>query len=104
MWADIQSFGGEVLWLPRIGRRPDGERHRGCELKYSRVHTKSFGSLYFPGAALMCAMSSPAPTIGRIVDLTLTLRRGMRGVQVDPLHRIAKEGWNTSTLHLYSHC
>jgi arylformamidase len=51
-------------------------------------------------------MSQPLPLASnaRIIDLTLTLRPGMRGVQVDPLHRITAEGWNSSTLHLYSHC
>ncbi|MGQ0636441.1 MAG: cyclase family protein [Planctomycetaceae bacterium] len=40
----------------------------------------------------------------RIVDLTLTLKRGMRGVELAPEHTIGEHGWNSSTLHLYSHC
>ena len=39
----------------------------------------------------------------RIVDLSLTLRAGMRGVDWEPASTIAEEGWNTRTLHLYSH-
>jgi arylformamidase len=38
-----------------------------------------------------------------IVDLTLTLRRGMRGVEWDSKHTVERDGWNTRTLHLYSH-
>ena len=39
----------------------------------------------------------------RIVDLTLTAYHGMRGVQIHPHTRIAKEGFNTTNLTLYSH-
>ena len=41
--------------------------------------------------------------MARIVDLTLTVRNGMRGVAFEQLHTVAKDGWNTRTLHLYSH-
>lgn len=40
----------------------------------------------------------------RVIDLTVALRSGMRGVQIDPRHRIGSDGWNSSTLQLYSHC
>lgn len=40
----------------------------------------------------------------RIIDLTLTLRRGMRGVDYEPKFTLEREGWNARTLHLYSHC
>jgi kynurenine formamidase len=40
----------------------------------------------------------------RIIDLTLTLRYGMRGVEMEPKFRYERDGWNASTLHLYSHC
>jgi kynurenine formamidase len=40
----------------------------------------------------------------RIVDLTLTLTPGMRGVAVDTARTIEQHGWNATTLHLYSHC
>ena len=43
----------------------------------------------------------PAP---RIIDLTLTLRPGMRGFEMEPKFRFDRDGWNASTLHLYSHC
>ncbi len=38
-----------------------------------------------------------------IVDLSQTLRHGMRGVEILPHTRIANEGYNTTNLHLYSH-
>jgi len=41
--------------------------------------------------------------MARIIDLTLTVRHGMRGVQFEQLHTVAQHGWNTRTLHLYSH-
>lgn len=40
----------------------------------------------------------------QIVDLTLTLRSGMRGVEFEKLHTINEHGWNSRMLHLYSHC
>ncbi len=40
---------------------------------------------------------------GEIVDLTLTHAHGMRGVQIQPTTRLAQEGYNTTTLTLYSH-
>jgi len=39
----------------------------------------------------------------RIVDLTLPLRIGMRGVDFEPRTTMANEGYNTRILHLYSH-
>lgn len=42
--------------------------------------------------------------MARIIDLSLTVKDGMRGVQFEPLHTVAQHGWNTRTLHLYSHC
>ena len=41
---------------------------------------------------------------GRIIDLTLTLRPGMRGVAFEPKFNFKEHGWNAQTLHLYSHC
>jgi kynurenine formamidase len=41
--------------------------------------------------------------MGRIVDLTLTYRDGMRGVAMEPATTISDQGWNTRNLHLYSH-
>lgn len=38
-----------------------------------------------------------------IVDLTLTLYHGMRGVEIQPHTRIATDGYNTTNLKLYSH-
>lgn len=40
----------------------------------------------------------------RIIDLTLPLRQGDRGVQIQPTRRLERDGWNASTLSLYSHC
>jgi kynurenine formamidase len=39
----------------------------------------------------------------RLIDLTLTFRRGMRGVDWDTAHTVERDGWNARTLHLYSH-
>lgn len=39
----------------------------------------------------------------RIIDLTRTLRPGLRGVAIEPATTLARDGWNTTTLHLYSH-
>ncbi|HVJ83004.1 MAG TPA: cyclase family protein [Planctomycetia bacterium] len=44
-----------------------------------------------------------AHSTARIIDLTLPVRHGMRGVQIEPLNRAAIHGYNTTTLHLYSH-
>ena len=38
-----------------------------------------------------------------LVDLTQTLRAGMGGVAWDTAATLEREGWNTRTLHLYSH-
>lgn len=47
---------------------------------------------------------SAGPAEGlRIVDLTLPVRPGMRGVEFEPCHTAAEHGYNTRTLHLYSH-
>jgi len=41
--------------------------------------------------------------MSRIVDLTLMMRPGMRGVDFDVRSTIDGKGWNTTILHLYSH-
>ncbi|MEM1225130.1 MAG: cyclase family protein [Planctomycetota bacterium] len=38
-----------------------------------------------------------------VIDLTLTVRHGMRGVAFETATTVAREGWNARTLHLYSH-
>jgi arylformamidase len=40
---------------------------------------------------------------GKVIDLTLTLRRGMRGVDWESARTVERDGWNARTLHLYSH-
>ena len=42
--------------------------------------------------------------MARIIDLTLSLRPGMRGFESESKFQFARDGWNASTLHLYSHC
>lgn len=42
--------------------------------------------------------------MSRVIDLTLTLKSGMRGVAVLPKFTVKDDGWNASTLELYSHC
>ncbi len=39
----------------------------------------------------------------RIIDLTLTMRPGMRGVAWEQTKTVEHDGWNARTLHLYSH-
>lgn len=39
----------------------------------------------------------------RIIDLTLPLRRGMRGIDWENVRTAERDGWNARTLHLYSH-
>ena len=39
----------------------------------------------------------------RVVDLSLSLYHGLRGVTTEPHTRLEREGYNTTTLHLYSH-
>ncbi len=40
----------------------------------------------------------------RIIDLTLEINNAMRGVDVSTAKTIADDGWNATTLSLYSHC
>jgi kynurenine formamidase len=41
--------------------------------------------------------------MSRIIDLALTMRRGMRGVDWEQAKTVERDGWNARTLHLYSH-
>lgn len=38
-----------------------------------------------------------------LIDLTMPMRRGMRGVEFEPAKTLENDGWNARTLHLYSH-
>jgi kynurenine formamidase len=38
-----------------------------------------------------------------LIDLTLTLSPGQRGVESEPKFTVARDGWNAATWHLYSH-
>jgi predicted dehydrogenase/kynurenine formamidase len=40
----------------------------------------------------------------RIVDLSVPIDNGLRGVSITPFTTIAGQGWNSTTLSLYSHC
>jgi kynurenine formamidase len=42
--------------------------------------------------------------MSRIIDLTLPLASGDKGVRIEPARRLEKDGWNATTLCLYSHC
>ena len=42
--------------------------------------------------------------MSRIIDLTLPLNDGDRGVSITPARRLETDGWNATTLSLYSHC
>ncbi|GGG50933.1 cyclase [Croceivirga lutea] len=39
----------------------------------------------------------------KIIDLTLTLTNEMKGVSITEARNLTKDGWNASTLELYSH-
>ena len=39
----------------------------------------------------------------RLIDLSLSLKPGMRGVSVTPAYTVAKDGWNATNWTLYSH-
>ena len=39
----------------------------------------------------------------RLIDLTLSLVPGQRGVATEPKFSVARDGWNAATWHLYSH-
>lgn len=39
----------------------------------------------------------------RIIDLTQTLKAGVRGYSAEPARSVGKDGWNALTLHVYSH-
>jgi len=52
--------------------------------------------------AEISARTSSGPS-RRIVDLTLPIHAAMRGVTIEPTKTLARNGWNTSTLTLYSH-
>jgi kynurenine formamidase len=41
--------------------------------------------------------------MSRIIDLTLPLAPGQRGVAMEPKYTAARDGWNAATWHLYSH-
>lgn len=40
----------------------------------------------------------------RVIDLTLPLSSGAKGISIEPAKRIETDGWNASTICLYSHC
>lgn len=42
--------------------------------------------------------------MSRVVDLTLPLNSGDRGINIEPARRLETDGWNATTLSLYSHC
>jgi arylformamidase len=42
--------------------------------------------------------------VSRVIDLTLPLASGNRGVQIEPAGRLETDGWNATTLSLYSRC
>ncbi len=41
--------------------------------------------------------------MSRFIDLTLTMREGMRGVSYDCAKELERDGWNARNLNLYSH-
>jgi kynurenine formamidase len=41
--------------------------------------------------------------MSRVIDLTVPLKDGMRGVTFETFKELEKDGWNARMLHLYSH-
>ncbi|HET6488283.1 MAG TPA: cyclase family protein [Syntrophales bacterium] len=41
--------------------------------------------------------------MSRVIDLTVSLKDGMRGVTFEAFKELEKDGWNARMLHLYSH-
>jgi len=41
--------------------------------------------------------------MSRVIDLTLPLKSGARGVEIETARILEKDGWNAKILHLYSH-
>jgi arylformamidase len=41
--------------------------------------------------------------MSRVIDLTVSLKDGMRGVTFETFKELEKDGWNARMLHLYSH-
>lgn len=41
--------------------------------------------------------------MNRIIDLSQTVRHGVRGVEIEPFTHLEQDGWNSTTLKLYSH-
>lgn len=39
----------------------------------------------------------------KIIDLTLPINKKMSGVSIEPAKTLSVDGWNATTLHLYSH-
>jgi arylformamidase len=56
-----------------------------------------------PGIFKPTACDESVRSALRVIDLTLTLRDGMRGVTLEPSKTVERDGWNATTLHLYSH-
>lgn len=42
--------------------------------------------------------------MSRVIDLTLPLVSGEKGICIEPIRRLETDGWNATTLSLYSHC
>jgi arylformamidase len=57
-----------------------------------------------PSADTRWPMANARFQDSHVIDLTLTLRAGMRGVAFEPKFNFKEHGWNAQTLHLYSHC
>jgi arylformamidase len=42
--------------------------------------------------------------MSRVIDLTLSLVSGEKGIDIEPARRLETDGWNAAILSLYSHC
>jgi predicted dehydrogenase/kynurenine formamidase len=57
-----------------------------------------------PAVVVGTAHPTTAPNRRRVVDLSLPLDEHLPGFSIAPDKRLEREGWNTTTLTLYSHC
>ncbi len=57
-----------------------------------------------PGDPRATINTTALQPIMRIIDLTLNIDHAMRGVSISTAKTIVNDGWNATTLELYSHC
>ncbi|TWU45138.1 Kynurenine formamidase [Novipirellula aureliae] len=79
------------------------QRHRPVVSRFGISHSADDLDVK-TGANAQTTQESGAARLGRVIDLTRPLTSTVPGVQVEPCKTIEKDGWNATTLSLYSHC